>query len=523
MSQPGDSSLMPIKLAGEPMFRLGDVVIHPPTRQITRHGRSETLEPRVMQVLIAFAQAEGAILSRDDLIARCWAGRVVGDNAIHRAVSKVRELGLNFSCGAFHLETITKVGYRMIVAGSDQPDLPVLTTDAAGPATASAAAPTRRVIIAAGFAGMAAVAGGAYWIATPSRSDARIAALLAASEQAMRTGLPEAGTQGIGFLEEAAALQPGNPLVLGRLALARAVATEYAAPEAVSDLSARTQDAARQALAIAPRQVDARAAMALLPPYFGDWLAAEQRMEAVLDIDPEHLPTRDALAFLRVGVGRGAEGSRDRIAFSGRDPLHAAYQFKLIYAHWVLGEIGEADRTADRALQLWPKHPGVWFARLWTLAFTGRATRALAHVEDELGRPDLPPPMVAMLRQALGALDSGQPAAADTTIASLRAMASSGPSLGITAILILSALGRIDDAFEFAEAYLLERGPLIASLRWRPGQVSVNDQRRRKTQMLFVPASAPMRRDPRFAALVEACGLTRYWEQSGTIPDHLRV
>jgi hypothetical protein len=157
------------------------------------------------------------------------------------------------------------------------------------------------------------------------------------------------------------------------------------------------------------------------------------------------------------------------------------------------------------------------------LAFTDRAERALAQVEDEPGRPTLPPAMVDMLRQAMAALVSGQSAAADAATANLRAMAQNGPSLGIAAILILNALGRLDDAFAFAQAYLLEQGPLIASIRWRPGQVSVNDQRRRKTQMLFVPATAPMRDDPRFAVLVEAAGLARYWEQSGTIPDYLRA
>jgi hypothetical protein len=61
----------------------------------------------------------------------------------------------------------------------------------------------------------------------------------------------------------------------------------------------------------------------------------------------------------------------------------------------------------------------------------------------------------------------------------------------------------------------------IASVNWRPGQPSVNDQRRRKTNMLFIPVSAPMRSDPRFSSLTEDIGLAAYWDEAGVAPDHL--
>ncbi len=88
--------------------------------------------------------------------------------------------------------------------------------------------------------------------------------------------------------------------------------------------------------------------------------------------------------------------------------------------------------------------------------------------------------------------------------------------------MILNGLGEIDRAFAVAEAYLLERGPLMASVRWRTGQVSINDQRRRKTNMLFVPVSAPMRADRRFLPLTKDVGLADYWARSGIVPDFLR-
>ena len=46
----------PVNLADVPPFRLGDVEVHPSTRQLIRDGRSETLEPRLMQVLVVLAE-----------------------------------------------------------------------------------------------------------------------------------------------------------------------------------------------------------------------------------------------------------------------------------------------------------------------------------------------------------------------------------------------------------------------------------------------------------------------------------
>jgi len=59
----------------------------------------------------------------------------------------------------------------------------------------------------------------------------------------------------------------------------------------------------------------------------------------------------------------------------------------------------------------------------------------------------------------------------------------------------------------------------MASVRWRAGQVAVNDQRRRKSHMLFVPVAQPMRADPRFGPFTERMGLATYWRQAGVTPD----
>src|SRR5215472_10268047 len=82
-----------IDLAHQPDFPLGSLTVKASTREIVRaDGSREVLEPRVMQVLVALYRASPNVVSRDDLIAQCWDGRVVGDDAINAAIGKLRRL-----------------------------------------------------------------------------------------------------------------------------------------------------------------------------------------------------------------------------------------------------------------------------------------------------------------------------------------------------------------------------------------------------------------------------------------------
>ena len=102
-----------IDLAAEPDFQLGALRIQPSLRRIATAARTNSVEPRVMQALIALAHARGAVVSRDALIDRCWAGRIVGEDAINRCIAKVRALADATEPPAFAIETIPRVGYLL--------------------------------------------------------------------------------------------------------------------------------------------------------------------------------------------------------------------------------------------------------------------------------------------------------------------------------------------------------------------------------------------------------------------------
>lgn len=103
-----------VDLANEADFELGIARVRPAIRQFDAGECKEILEPRVMQVLVVLAQCQGAVLSHDELAARCWDGRIVSEDAIQRPIAKLRRLGK--ASGIFAINTIRKVGYQLAVS-----------------------------------------------------------------------------------------------------------------------------------------------------------------------------------------------------------------------------------------------------------------------------------------------------------------------------------------------------------------------------------------------------------------------
>jgi DNA-binding winged helix-turn-helix (wHTH) protein len=112
IAREGAGAWRPIHLAREPHFRLGGMLVKPSLLEVGFAGRRQTLQPRVMQVLVALARSGGEVVSRDMLIETCWAGRIVGEDAINRCIGRLRRLAES-SEGAFAIDTVARVGYRL--------------------------------------------------------------------------------------------------------------------------------------------------------------------------------------------------------------------------------------------------------------------------------------------------------------------------------------------------------------------------------------------------------------------------
>lgn len=103
--------LAQIVLVQETDFSLGGLKISPSRREVAAGSHRVVLQPRIMQVLVALAQRKGEVVSRDELIAACWGGYAVSDDAIHRCIARLRRL--SEAHGGFSLQTVPRVGYQL--------------------------------------------------------------------------------------------------------------------------------------------------------------------------------------------------------------------------------------------------------------------------------------------------------------------------------------------------------------------------------------------------------------------------
>lgn len=101
-------------LASVSQFRIGALLIVPERLTIVAGEREISLEPRLMEVLIALAEHAGEVVSADQLLIEVWRGSFYSDNPVHRAIAHLRRLIGDSSRNPTYIETIRKRGYRLI-------------------------------------------------------------------------------------------------------------------------------------------------------------------------------------------------------------------------------------------------------------------------------------------------------------------------------------------------------------------------------------------------------------------------
>lgn len=519
-----------IKLAQVPPFRLGAVLIDPPRRRVSHGARAATVEPRVMQVLVVLAESKGAVISRDELIERCWGGRIVGENAINRVISRIRQLAAELGVDSFQLETITKVGYRMVLADeaeaaadtpSPWPEVEDRPARILPDAPAPAARPwTRRGLIAGGAAAFAlAGAGGWWWTSRRGQQPpAEAVEWHRRAQIAQRQGSAEQVRQAVSFFTRATEIDPLYAEAWGGLALSYRHILEGFAEGEMNSLPGLIESAARRAIALDPDNGDARVALALIRPYYRNWARIEADLLELVRRHPDHWFVQAQLGIVRYETGRWRDGFAHTERQLEIEPYIPIPHFHRARALWSLGRLQEAAAELDAATARWPANYMLWNLKFGFLLSTGRAGSAAAFAADPHTQPDhLRPEAIEVRRVLARAVERRAPADIAASLDDLRRQNLAIGAVPSTAPLFV-LLGRPDLALPALERYYFG-GP---AGEFGPALPSPSTYERRYTAFLFMPNMAPLWGEPRFAALLERAGLERYWRESRTAPDHRR-
>ncbi len=99
-------------------YRIGDWLIHPGINSMERDGETVHLEPKVMQVLLTLASESGEVVTREHLRDAVWPDVFVGEDVLIRAISELRRAFSDDPREPHTIQTVPKVGYRLIAAVS---------------------------------------------------------------------------------------------------------------------------------------------------------------------------------------------------------------------------------------------------------------------------------------------------------------------------------------------------------------------------------------------------------------------
>ena len=489
-------------------FELGHLRVDPPRRQVQSADQSEILEPRVMQVLVALARANGAIVTRDELIESCWDGRIVGDDAVNRALSRLRRLATGIGQGSISVETISRVGYRLQVSGAIEPASLTLSEQ---PTIEPVPRWSRRRFVGAGAAAATVFGLGALgwsWLGSPAEP-------IDLAREYYRKGIEARGQasliqseQSVAYLREAIRLDPEFAAAWGALAWGYRGLLEYGERPDADRIAQLARSAAARALELDGANIEARAALLLLRPIYGRWAEVDDACRILQQSSRGNTLLLYNRAYLLSEVGRCRASLSIATELVEREPFWPLAHSRLFQALTAAARLDEADSVLGAAISRWPRRLDFWAMKVRHLLLTGREIEALAFAEDINSRPVEQSPSIDLEMIAARAFGSTfkEKASAASEIA---ARTERDPSQLAQAALLSAMLDQADAAFAMYDGYYFGRG------KWAVGRSS-----RPATSALFGSGSRTLRRDPRFALLVQAIGLERYWAQSRTLPDY---
>ncbi|MEM6326733.1 MAG: winged helix-turn-helix domain-containing protein [Bacteroidota bacterium] len=126
-------------LVDTPPFHIEGWQFEPALLRAASGDDTRQLEPKVMAVLCVLAARPGTPVTRQEFYDEVWAGVVVTDDVLTRAISELRKLFDDRARPSRVIETVPRIGYRLVASVE-----PVGASDPPDPGTSPVAAPPPR-------------------------------------------------------------------------------------------------------------------------------------------------------------------------------------------------------------------------------------------------------------------------------------------------------------------------------------------------------------------------------------------
>jgi transcriptional activator of cad operon len=146
------------------MLRIGAWHVNPMSGQMSRDGETARLELRTLRLLLCLAERPGEVVSIDDLLTHVWSEVTVSQDSVYQAVASLRRLLGDDPRQPTYIETVPRLGYRMVAPVTPCADelvaqtVPSRASDHDPPIAAASHATTRGPHLRGGFRWAAAAA-----------------------------------------------------------------------------------------------------------------------------------------------------------------------------------------------------------------------------------------------------------------------------------------------------------------------------------------------------------------------------
>ncbi len=106
-------------------FRIGDWQVSPKLNSVCRNGQTVSVKLKSMAVLTCLADADGEVLSRNDIMDTVWPGMTVTDDVLTQSIVELRKAFDDDAKNPGVIETIPRVGFRLVATVTPIDDISV--------------------------------------------------------------------------------------------------------------------------------------------------------------------------------------------------------------------------------------------------------------------------------------------------------------------------------------------------------------------------------------------------------------
>jgi DNA-binding winged helix-turn-helix (wHTH) protein len=95
-------------------YQFNDLEMDTASMELRRGGRALAVEPQVFDLLRVLIENRERVVTRDDLIASVWGGRIVSETTISARINAARKFVGDTGASQGVIKTIARRGYRFV-------------------------------------------------------------------------------------------------------------------------------------------------------------------------------------------------------------------------------------------------------------------------------------------------------------------------------------------------------------------------------------------------------------------------